>query len=147
MASKGIVIDNRIIEYRALFEKVTRGVQAEECMENEDMVIFIVGERRMAEMFKRNQNVILNLREKINKHILVAEYSRDLLTFIRNLYFRFGVKEIEIAWKQGSVDVQVGVDIGEVGKAIGKEGRNIKLMKEIVSRFYEVKNFGIKQPA
>ncbi|EQB68237.1 transcription elongation factor NusA-like protein [Cuniculiplasma divulgatum] len=147
MASKGIVIDNRIMEYRALFEKVARGVQPEECMENEDMVVFIVGERRMAEMFKRNQNVIQNLREKINKHILVAEYSKDLLTFIKNLYFRYGVKEIDISWKQGQVDVQVGVELSEVGKAIGKEGRNVKLMKEVASRFYEIRNFGIKQPA
>ncbi len=145
MASKGVVIDNRIMEYRNLFEKVGR-VEIKECMENEDMVIFIVPERKLSEMFQRNPNVIATLKEKINKHILVAEFSKDILVFIRNLYFRYGVKEIDIYWKQGPMDIQVGVDPNEVGKAIGKEGRNVKLMKEVVSRFYEIRNFGIKQP-
>ncbi len=143
--SKGVIIDNRIMEYRNLFEKVGR-VEIKECMENEDMVVFIVPERKLSELFKRNPNAIPILKEKINKHILVAEFSRDILVFVRNLYYRNGVKEIDIYWKQGQIDVQVGVDPNEVGKVIGKEGRNIKLMKEVVSRFFEVRNFGIKQP-
>ena len=145
MPSKGIVIDNRIIEYRALFARVTK-IEVKECMENEDMVVFIIQERKMAEMFKRNPDVVNRLREKINKHILIAESSRDLLSFIKNLYFRYGVREIDIRWKQGQIDIHVGVDPNEVGKAIGKEGRNVKLMKDIVSRFYEIRNLSIKQP-
>ena len=145
MPSKGIVIDNRIIEYRALFARVTK-IEVKECMENEDMVVFIIQERKMAEMFKRNPDVVNRLREKINKHILIAESSRDLLSFIKNLYFRYGVKEIDIRWNQGQIDIHVGVDPNEVGKAIGKEGRNVKLMKEIVGRFFEIKNLSIKQP-
>ncbi|MCL4356459.1 MAG: NusA-like transcription termination signal-binding factor [Candidatus Thermoplasmatota archaeon] len=145
MPSKGIVIDNRIIEYRALFARVTK-IEVKECMENEDMVVFIIQERKMAEMFKRNPDVVNRLREKINKHILIAESSRDLLSFIKNLYFRYGVREIDIRWNQGQIDIHVGVDPNEVGKAIGKEGRNVKLMKDIVSRFYEIRNLSIKQP-
>ena len=97
-------------------------------------------------MFKRNPDVVNRLREKINKHILIAESSRDLLSFIKNLYFRYGVREIDIRWNQGQIDIHVGVDPNEVGKAIGKEGRNVKLMKDIVSRFYEIRNLSIKQP-
>ena len=145
MSSKGIVIDNRIIEYRALFARVTK-IEVKECMENEDMVVFIIQERKMAEMFKRNPDVVNRLREKINKHILIAESSRDLLSFIKNLYFRYGVREIDIRWNQGQIDIHVGVDPNEVGKAIGKEGRNVKLMKDIVGRFYEIRNLSIKQP-
>ncbi|MEM3676352.1 MAG: NusA-like transcription termination signal-binding factor, partial [Thermoplasmataceae archaeon] len=90
---KEVTIDNRIMGYIALFEKIGR-VSLKECIENEDMVLFVVGEHSLAEMFRRNQNIISQLREKINKHILVAEYSRDLLTYVKNIFFRFGVKEI-----------------------------------------------------
>jgi N utilization substance protein A len=146
MPPKGIVIDNRIIEYRALFARVTK-MEVKECMENEDMVVFIIPERKMKEMFERNPDVVNKLREKINKHILLAESSRDLLSFIKNLYFRYGIKEIDIRWNQGQIDIHVGVDPNEVGKAIGKEGRNVKLMKEIVGRFFEIKSLSIKQPS
>ncbi len=145
MPPKGIVIDNRIIEYRALFARVTK-MEVKECMENEDMVVFIIPERKMKEMFERNPDVVNKLREKINKHILLAESSRDLLSFIKNLYFRYGIKEIDIRWNQGQIDIHVGVDPNEVGKAIGKEVRNVKLMKEIVGRFFEIKSLSIKQP-
>ncbi len=145
MGTKGVTIDNRIMELRALFDRIAR-VEVKECMENEDMVLFIVPEKKMAEMFKRNQNVVANLKEKINKHILIAEYSRDLISFVRNLYYRFGIKEISVHWDQGQIDIQVGVDPNEVGKAIGKEGRNVKLLKDAISRFTEIRTLSIKQP-
>lgn len=141
---KEVTIDNKILGYIALFEKVGR-IELRECLENEDMVLFIVGERKLSELFKRNPNIITDLRDKINKHILVAESSRDLLTFVRNLFFRFGVKEININWKIGQTDILVSVEQSEVGKAIGKEGRNIKLMKEAVLRLFNIKSLNIKQ--
>lgn len=141
---KEVTIDNKIMGYIALFEKIGR-VDLKECLENEDMVLFIVGERRLAELFKRNPNIITSLKEKINKHILVAEFSRDLLTYVRNVFFRFKVREIYLNWKEGQIDILVGVEQGEVGKAIGKEGRNIKLFREAISRSFNIKSLNIKQ--
>ncbi len=141
---KEVTIDNKIMGYIALFEKIGR-VELRECLENEDMVLFIVGERKLAELFKRNPNIITSLKDKINKHILVAEFSRDLLTYVRNVFFRFKVKEIYVNWKEGQTDILVSVEQGEVGKAIGKEGRNIKLFREAISRSFNIKSLNIKQ--
>ncbi len=141
---KEVTIDNKIMGYIALFEKIGR-VELRECIENEDMVLFVVGERKLADLFKRNPDVITQLREKINKHILVAESSRDLVTYVKNLFYRFKVKEIIIDWKEGQTDVLVSVDQSEVGKAIGKEGRNIKLFRDAVQRAFNVRSLNIKQ--
>lgn len=141
---KEVTIDNRIMGYIALFEKIGR-VELKECLENEDMVLFIVGERRLAELFKRNPNIITSLKDKINKHILVAEFSRDLLNYVRNVFFRFKVKEIYLTWREGQIDILVAVEQSEVGKAIGKEGRNIKLFREAISRSFNIKSLNIKQ--
>ena len=141
---KEITIDNRILGYMALFEKVAR-VELKECLENEDMVLFVVLEKKLAEMFKRNDNAIAELKERINKHILVVEYSRDLILFVKNIFYRFGVKEININWKEGQTNVLVTVEQNEVGKAIGKEGRNIKLFRDAVQRYYNIKGLNIKQ--
>ncbi|WP_393971658.1 NusA-like transcription termination signal-binding factor [Oxyplasma meridianum] len=141
---KEITIDNKILGYMALFEKVAR-VELKECLENEDMVLFVVFEKKLSEMFKRNDNAIAELKERINKHILVVEYSRDLIMFVKNIFYRFGVKEININWKEGQTNVLVTVEQNEVGKAIGKEGRNIKLFRDAVQRYYNVKSLNIKQ--
>lgn len=141
---KEMTVDNRMMGYIVLFEKLGR-VELKECLENEDMVLFLVGERKLSELFKRNPNIIAEVKDRINKHILVAEVSRDLLTFVKNLFYRFGVREIYLNWKQGQIDILVGVEQSEIGKAIGKEGRNIKLMKEAVSRYFNIKSLNIKQ--
>ncbi len=141
---KDIVVDNKIMGYIAIFERIAH-TELKECLENEDMIIFIVGEKRMAELFKRNPSFVAELKQKTNKHILVAEASHDLINFVRNIFFRLGVKEIQVNWKEGMTDVLVSVDPMEIGKAIGKEGRNIKLFRDTVQRFFNIRNLAIKQ--
>ncbi|MCL5439562.1 MAG: NusA-like transcription termination signal-binding factor [Thermoplasmataceae archaeon] len=141
---KDIVVDNKIMGYIAIFEKIAH-TELKECLENEDMIVFIVGEKKMAELFKRNPSFVSELKQKTNKHILVAEASHDLINFVRNIFFRLGVKEIQVNWKEGTTDVLVSVDPMEIGKAIGKEGRNIKLFRDTVQRFFNIRNLAIKQ--
>ncbi len=141
---KEITIDNKIMGYIAMFERISH-TELKECLENDDMVLFIVGEKRLAEIFNRNKNIVSELKEKVNKHILLAESSRDLLMFVKNLFYRYGVKEIDITWKENMTDILVAVETTEIGKAIGKEGRNIKLLKEAVGRFFPIHSLNIKQ--
>ena len=141
---KDIVVDNKIMGYIAIFERIAH-TELKECLENEYMIVFIVGEKKMAELFKRNPSFVSELKQKTNKHILVAEASHDLINFVRNIFFRLGVKEIQVNWKEGTTDVLVSVDPMEIGKAIGKEGRNIKLFRDTVQRFFNIRNLAIKQ--
>ena len=141
---KEITIDNKIMGYIAMFERISHA-ELKECLENDDMVLFIVGEKRLAEIFNRNKNIVSELKEKVNKHILLAESSSDLLMFVKNLFYRYGVKEIDITWKENMTDILVAVETTEIGKAIGKEGRNIKLLKEAVGRFFPIHSLNIKQ--
>ncbi|OWP57259.1 MAG: antitermination protein NusA [Thermoplasmatales archaeon B_DKE] len=141
---KEITIDNKMMGYIAIFERLSH-VELKECLENDDMVLFIVGEKRLADIFNHNKNIVSELKEKVNKHILLAETSRDLLMFVKNLFYRYGVKEIDITWKENMTDILVAVETTEIGKAIGKEGRNIKLLKEAVGRFFPIHSLNIKQ--
>ena len=104
---KEMTVDNRMMGYIALFEKLGR-VELKECLENEDMVLFLVWERKLAELFKRNANIITELKDRINKHILVAETSRDLLTLVKNLFYRFGVREIYLNWNRARLTYSSG---------------------------------------
>lgn len=141
---KEVVIDNKMMGNIQLFEKLS-GTEVKQCLENEDMIVYVVGEKRIGDIFQRNPDIIGRVREKTGKHILMAEQSRDLLTFVRNLLLRFGVKEVYVTWKDGETTVQVAVEQENIGKVIGKEGRNIKLFRDAVQRFFNVKNVSVKQ--
>ena len=141
---KEVTIDNRMMENIVLFEKLAR-TEVKEYLENEDMILYIVGEKRIGDIFKQNPEIVSRLREKTSKHILMAEQSRDLLTFVRNILLRFGIKEIYVIWRGGQTEVQVVVEQEDIGKVIGKEGRNIKLFRDAVQRLFNVKNVSVKQ--
>jgi len=139
-----ITIDNQTMGYIKLFESYTR-TNVYECIENDEMVLFVVGERKLADIFKRHENIIPDLKAKINKRILMAEFSSDLLTFIHNLFYRYDVKEIDLIWKENITNVFIEIAPENIGKAIGKDSRNIKLMRDAISRYFKIKNVIIKQ--
>ena len=85
------------------------------------------------------------MKAKINKRIVMAEFSPDLLTFTRNLFYRYGVSEINLIWKDSITNIFVGIASENIGKAIGKDSRNIKLMRDAISRYFKIKNVIIKQ--
>ncbi len=75
----------------------------------------------------------------------MAEYSPDLLTFVHNLFFRYDVKEIDLIWKDNATNVFVSIAPENIGRAIGKESRNVKLMRDAIARYFKIKNVIIKQ--
>ncbi|AAT42841.1 NusA-like transcription termination signal-binding factor [Picrophilus oshimae] len=139
-----ITIDNKTLENIKLFESYAK-TRVYECLENEEMILFVVGERKLAEIFKRNPDIISALKEKINKRILLAEYSSDLLTFVKNLFFKYEIREIEIYWKENQTTIYLTIAPENIGRAIGKDSRNIKLMKDAVSRYFHIKSIIIRQ--
>ncbi|KJE49435.1 MULTISPECIES: NusA-like transcription termination signal-binding factor [Acidiplasma] len=139
-----ITLDNTTLGYIKLFESYTK-TNVYECLENEEMVLFVVGERKLAEIFKKHEKIITDLKDKINKRILMAEYSPDLLTFVHNLFFRYDVKEIDLIWKDNATNVFVSIAPENIGRAIGKESRNVKLMRDAIARYFKIKNVIIKQ--
>ena len=48
-----ITLDNQTIGFIKLFESYTR-TNVYECLENEEMVLFVVGEHKLAEIFKKH---------------------------------------------------------------------------------------------
>jgi len=139
-----ITLDNTTLGYIKLFESYTK-TNVYECLENEEMVLFVVGERKLEEIFKKHEKIITDLKDKINKRILMAEYSPDLLTFVHNLFFRYDVKEIDLIWKDNATNVFVSIAPENIGRAIGKESRNVKLMRDAIARYFKIKNVIIKQ--
>ncbi len=139
-----ITVDNQTMGYIKLFESYAR-TNVYECLENEEMVLFVVGERKLADVFKKHENIIADLKTKINKRIIMAEFSSDLLTFIHNLFYRYDVREIDLIWKENITNVFIAIAPENIGKAIGKDSRNIKLMRDAIARYFKIKNVIIKQ--
>ncbi len=132
----------------SLFEKFT-GVRARDCIEGEDKVMFLVdvGFARIA-IGKKGSNVG-KVRNTLNKNVEVIEYSPDTVQFLKNLFYNYGVTRVEISEKTGEDGSKkkignVWVDPRDKGRAIGKAGSNIDLLRKLALRNHEVNTIIVK---
>ncbi|MEM3210773.1 MAG: KH domain-containing protein, partial [Thermoplasmata archaeon] len=77
-------------------------------------------------------------------NIIIIEYNDNLKRFVYNLFYRFGVKEINIDKEGEEYKISVSVDPANKARAIGKNGRNLRTSREILSRYFNVSSLVVK---
>jgi N utilization substance protein A len=127
------------LRYITLFENVTK-THVKDCMETEEKLVFVVepGQANRA-VGKAGENVI-HLKNTTGKNIQVIEYSDDAEQFIKNVFYNYGVQSVVIENRGNIVHATVTVDPQVKGRAIGKNGRNLKIARDIVARHHNVQS-------
>ena len=131
-----LVLDNKIIQMIDLFQNLT-GVNVVDCVEDEELY-FVVGEGQYGLAVGKNGMKIKNAERVFKKKIKVFEYSADLMTFIKNL-----VPEAEEI-TQNEKAINIRIKQSAKAKVIGKSGRNIKILNEILKRHFEIETMKVK---
>jgi len=130
------------LRHISLFEKITK-TRVKDCMETEDKLVFVVehgqGSRAVG---KKGQNVI-RLKNISGKDIQVIEYSDDPETFVRNVFHTYQVQSVTIEMRGSIVHATVKVDPKSKGKAIGKNGKNLRIAREMVSRHHNIQSISV----
>ncbi|HEV8359769.1 MAG TPA: NusA-like transcription termination signal-binding factor [Candidatus Thermoplasmatota archaeon] len=133
-----IKLDAESLRLMTLFENVT-GAQVKDCLEEEDRLTFVVGEEDVGKAIGRQGANLHKLRDILKKDVEVVGWSDDRQKFVSNLFRRFKVESVQVEERRdGTVQVRVRVDAREKGRAIGREGRNIKLARTLAKRHHNV---------
>jgi len=134
----GVVIDSDTLKLISLFERMTRA-RVKDCLpvEGEDRIIFVVNKGSLRNALGKKGDNVRMLREKIHKIVDIIEYSDDPERFIRNIFHNFKVKKVKIDNGASGLTAFVSVDAKDKGRAIGREGRNLKLARKILARHHE----------
>lgn len=121
----------------ALFEKITN-VHAKDCLITDDCVYFLVDPDKIGLAIGKNGAVIKEVRKSLGKQVKIFGYSdkpedmiRNMIPNIKNLNFSNGTMVITV-----SPEDKVAV--------IGKSGRNIKAIKEIMERHFSIKHIKLR---
>ena len=91
---------------------------------------------------RAGENVI-RLKNTTGKNIQVVEYSDDPETFIKNVFYNYNVQGVVIENRGNIVHATVTVDPKVKGRAIGKNGRNLKIARDIVNRHHNVQSISV----
>jgi N utilization substance protein A len=130
------------LRYINLFEAVTK-TRVKDCMETEEKLVFVVepGQANRA-VGKAGENVI-RLKNQTGKNIQVIEYADEPEKFIRNVFYNYNVQNVVIENRGSVVHATVTVDPKVKGRAIGKNGRNLKIARDIVNRHHNVQSISV----
>lgn len=131
-----------IIQYMGLFIDITKA-KVKDCIEREDKIIFVVERGELGKAIGKNGINIKTLKEVLKKDIDIIEFSDNIVQFIRNIFHNYNVENVELG-KQGIKDhINVKIEQKDKGRAIGKEGRNLKIARDIIFRHFGIESMVI----
>jgi len=135
-----IVFDTETIKIINIFETLTQ-VSVKDCILMDDR-IYVLTEEGELKKLRENGHVLRNLEKTLNKKILIFEYSKDLSLFLKNSVK--GMRELKIRNEKEKKIVEIVVENSFKSLVIGKDGKNIKALRQILKRNYDVDNLVIR---
>jgi N utilization substance protein A len=135
----GLIFNTETIRLITLFENLT-GVRVRDCLVDKESntVYFVIEEGMVGMAIGKNGNIVKNAEKIMRKNIKIFEFSKDLKTFVKNLIPQ--ANEIRIKNENNSITVEVKVDKKEKPIVIGREEKNLKILKQLFQRNHKVNN-------
>ena len=127
--------DNDTLRVITAFENIT-GTEVRDCICSE-IIYFLVSPGKIAMTIGKNGNNINTAEKMLGKPIKVFEWAEDETEFVRNLVIR--AQKIELKDEKAVVTINQE----DRGAVIGREGCNIKILRELLSRNSNVKELKI----
>lgn len=120
------------------FEVVT-GAKVKDCIANERLV-FIIEENDIAKAIGKNGEKIKRMENSLKRKIKLVEFSNDIMQFIKNVISPIEVKDIKN--ENGNVSIKLK-DAQSKAMLIGREHQNINFVRDIVKRYFDLKDIRV----
>ncbi|MCD6558199.1 MAG: NusA-like transcription termination signal-binding factor [Candidatus Aenigmarchaeota archaeon] len=131
-----IRLDTEALKKINLFQTIT-GSDILDMIDTDDQIFFVVTEGDYGLAVGKDGVKIKKAEKIFKKRIKIIEASKDLETFIKNMIPE--VKEIIVKDKK----IRIKIDIKDRPRVIGKSGKNIKVMKQLLERMFEINDIKI----
>jgi len=138
-----IMLSNELMQYINMANKVTK-TDILDCITTEDKIIFIVRKGQLGAAIGIKAKNLEKLRVLFKKTIKFVEYDPDKQRFIVNLFKPYKINSVTLEGNSDSYVAKVEVSVGDKSKIIGKDGRNIELIRNLARRHHSIKDVQIK---
>jgi len=137
-----VVFNEDTLRYVSLFQSVTKCTVVD-CVEADDKLVFVVKKGDVARAIGKKGETVAAVRRKLKREILVVEYSEVPEEFVANVFRAYGVRKVEIEDRDGVTHATVTVSALLKGKAIGRDGKNLRLARELILRHHPIQSVSI----
>ncbi len=127
------------LRFIALFQSIT-GTTVLDCIVDEDFnrIIYIVRPEDMGKAIGRRGINVKRLSDLLKKNIEIVEHSDNLEDMVKNVFREARIVSINLVERGGQKTLYVRVPDSDKGKAIGREGKNLKRARLILKRFFDI---------
>lgn len=122
------------INLRVLFEN-TSGIQLKDCFVKEDKIIYVTKEGDIGKAVGKNGVNVKKVANLVKKNLKVVEFSEDLVQFIKNYIYPIVPESVSLEDKIVKIKIN---GMKEKGIVIGRESKNLKELKDVVSKYFEI---------
>jgi len=136
-----MTFDTETIRLMTLFENLT-GVSVKDCLIEENVMHLIVEEGKLGIAIGKNGNSVKNAEGVMKKTIKLYEFSADLSKFVKNLIPK--AVGVTINSDGDRIVVEVKVERNDRPMVIGRDGKNLKILKELLKRSHNVSDLIIR---
>jgi len=137
-----VTFDERTMTFVALFQDVTRTTVVD-CVDAVDRLIFVVKEGDIGKAIGKKGEHVAKLKRIMNKDIHVVEYADAPEKFVANVFRNYDVKGVHIEQRGDVTHATVTVDAKKKGRAIGKEGRNLRVFRDLIARHHAIQSVSV----
>jgi len=135
-----IVYDEKLMKSMILFENLT-GVKALDVILRSNSIWFVVEKGEIFKALGKNAFKVKKLENLFKKKIKLIEKSENIKEFATHLIYPIKAENME--FEEGILTIFVG-DIRSKGLLIGRERKNLKELKETLSRYFKFEDIVIR---
>ena len=138
-----ITFDTETIRLVTLFESVTKA-RVKDCFIDgaSDAVLFIVEEGQIGLAIGKNGVSVKHVESLIKKNVKIFEFSKDLVTFVKNIIPYATNASVKTSGKE--IVVEINVDKKNKAMVIGRDGKNLDLYKKLLNRTHGITDIVVK---
>lgn len=133
-----IKITEHEMKFIQLLQNMT-GATVVDCIVDDETIMFTVKKGEVGLAVGKGGEKIKRFRSMTNKQVEIYEYMNEADKFIKNALKPAKVKDIRIVDRmEGKKIAMVNVDAKDKGIAIGKNGDNIKKIRFLAKRYFQL---------
>lgn len=135
-------LDNQTLLHISLFERITK-TRVRDCVDADERIIFMVDDGFITKAVGKNGENVSKLRKSLNKTIQIIEYSDDPVQFVKSVFHPYEVENVELETRGNQIHATVKVNPTLKAKAIGRQGRNLRVFRDIICRHHEIQSVSV----
>ena len=137
-----IMFSNEVMQLINMASNITKA-DIMDCLVVDDKLIFIVKKGQLGIAIGAKAKNLERLRSLFKKSIKFVEFDSDRERFVLNLCKPYKIKKVEFDGDGESVVARVEVEVSDKSKIIGKDGKNIDIIRKLANRHHSIKDVQI----